>query len=205
MPAGAPGRRRAKERRACRATAVENSGQPVTLRRKACPWIAVGDLHQARSSRSLAKVLHMSWTEATKVARICPYPPSRMRSGAAVRSWVDCQDQRWWRGRFCSSGRGRGRREWVIKLVGAGAVRRPASGERQVRRQGPGARRCQWATIRPIGGFSGCLSCAPKKRVSVARGGMKMKKANGVVGVHFIKFRIAQGAPSPSANPASDW
>jgi hypothetical protein len=36
-----------------------------------------------------------------------------------------------------SSGRGRVRREWVIKLVGAGAVRRPASGERQFR-AGPG-------------------------------------------------------------------
>ena len=164
MPAGAPGRRRAKERRACRATAVENSGQPVTLRRNACPWIAVGDLHQARSSRSLAKVLHMSWTEATKVARICPYPPSRMRSGAAVRSWVDCQDQRWWRGRFCSSGRGRGRREWVIKPVAAGpfAARLVVNGDSggKVPAQGVGV--ANWQRFGSMVDFWGAYPATPE-------------------------------------------
>jgi hypothetical protein len=50
------------------------------------------------------------------------------------------------------SGRGRGRREWVIKLVGAGAVRRPVSGERQARRLVPtlAFMRYQLATIPPI-------------------------------------------------------
>ena len=67
------------------------------------------------------------------------------------------------------SGRGRGRREWVIKLVGAGAVRRPASGERRARRQGPGAgvKALPIGRFRPFEGFPGSsfpASASPIRR-----------------------------------------